>query len=333
MEDQLINVEIINELIKKSPYGIALSEFDCVNTCVGNRTIALMLWELQNFDRRITETFRKITVLNTLRININKILAHPNIDFLIQANRATLINIIFYANANMYMDVETLEIILKYHKINPDAITENNSVALFVTNSFHHPQYTGIISTLIKYGANIELNRSGLHCDQQLYGMSQNREPLQIILHHTAHFYGLKYIFGNYTHEYIDIIFTHILMCGKISSLQHLNEKDRKSIRIFEDWLRNIRQLPVDIEIMRTVLIEPINEFNLIPQNQNTNSTVRKMCIFRQNLECLTQRKITVPAYKYYHIAIIILFLMNNPKLIDLSRDILRGIASFVFNY
>uniref|UniRef100_A0A6C0C8R4 Uncharacterized protein n=1 Tax=viral metagenome TaxID=1070528 RepID=A0A6C0C8R4_9ZZZZ len=333
MEHQLVNVEIINELIKKSPGGIALSKFDSINTCVDYNTIASMLLELKRF--------YKTDARNTLRININKILAHSNIDFTMYQNKGTLINMIFHADEYLYMDVETLETILKYHKWNPDNIIEKNSVAYFVKKNSHyqrHPQYAEMISTFIKYGANIELHLSGLSCGQQLYFTVENDDAFQIIMSHTTNFYDLKGLFG-YARErtYGDVhttkIFEHILIYGKISSLQYLDEKEYKNIRTFEEWLRNIRKFPLSIDLMRIAFIDPIKSFNLIDKDQHVNNAVRHLCVFRQNLECLTKSEITIPAYKYYHVAIIILFLINNPKLIVLSRDILRRIASFVFNY
>uniref|UniRef100_A0A6C0C6R5 Ankyrin repeat protein n=1 Tax=viral metagenome TaxID=1070528 RepID=A0A6C0C6R5_9ZZZZ len=339
MEHQLTNVEIINELIKKSPYGIALSKFNDINSRVHNDTVVSMILQLRHFDNRIAEKFGRSIVYSALRINICKILLHPDIDFSIDQNKSTLAYMMFGGNKKIYMDIETVETILKCHKLNPDNIIKNNSVAKFMAKNFYHPQYVEMISMLIKYGANIELNCSFFSCVQQPYIMGHNNmNALEIILSNTTNFYDLGNMFNigmtrTFTDNHFKIIFDHILMHGKISSLQYLDKKEYENIRKFEEWLQNIQKLSADIDLMRTIFTEPIKAFNLTDKDQYTDSTVRKMCIFRQNLQCLTKSKITVPAYKYYHIAIIILFMINNPRVIVLSRDVLRKIASFVFNY
>jgi len=137
--------------------------------------------------------------------------------------------------------------------------------------------------------------------------------------------------YGSVDIQKIRKVFEHILLHGKISSLQNLSETDYKNIRVYENWLKTIRTQDTSIENMRLYYDLPIRCIKLSDNNE-VSETVRKMCIYRQNLEYLTKSVVTVPAYKFYDIAIIILFLMNNPRLIVLPKDMLRKIATFVFN-
>jgi hypothetical protein len=129
----------------------------------------------------------------------------------------------------------------------------------------------------------------------------------------------------------IQQVFNHILQYGKMSSLQYLYKTEYENIKAYNNWLKTIKTQDLDIETMRTYYEIPIRCIKLV-NDDDIDKIIRQMCIYRHNLEGLTKTIVTVPAYRFYDIAIIILFLMNNPRLIILPRDMLRKIAAFVFN-
>jgi len=345
MEDQIIDVAVINALIKKNPQGIALSKFENINSLVNGKTIVAMIYDLREFDIRILSMFNNTKIIyDNLRTNINKLLSHPDIDFSEVANKKVLkLMMIVSHSEHLYMNSETLDKILEHHKLNPDDICGRNSIAELLSYRLQKTDTIEKIKIFIKNGANIELNCDTSYCYAQPYAIAK-RHPIMfnIVLQHTKNFYCLGDTFSffklpnssNIDYPTIIQIFEHILQYGKISSLQYLYKKEYQNIKEFNEWIRNIKIYQnLDIEAARICFNSPINKFELINQNKDVDNIVRKMCIFRLNLECLAKNIITVPAYRFYDVAIILYFLMKNPHLTVLSRDILRLIAFFVFNF
>jgi len=346
MDRQLTDVKIINILINNSPYGIALSKFEDVNALVDNETVVSMLYRLRYFDTKTLRTFwlqeygpNDINLWDidaNLNLNINKLLSHPDINFSVTPNKNTLLlmalPIHIYGTLGSYLYIENgmLDKILGFHKLNPDVLFGDNSIFKLFNYGLDKAGLAEKIEIFIKHGADLELNVNSNSYASQPYMICFNSSIFDLILCHTKKFYCLQTVFSRQNDNVrIKKLFEHILQYGKLSSLQYLHNEQ---IPKYDEWLRNIRKINLDIETMRMCFSTPIENFELIKFNRDVDNIIRKMCIFKQNLECLTKNTITVPAYRFYDIAIIILFLMKYPQLTVLSQDILRLVAFFVFN-
>lgn len=127
-------------------------------------------------------------------------------------------------------------------------------------------------------------------------------------------------------------IFSAILRFGKLSALEYLTD-DQKKIKCFNDHLREIRgYTDLDIDTLRKYFAVPIDYFQIVQNNSHANGIIRRLIMFKHNLECLTRHTIIVPAYQYHNIAIIHWFLLKKPHLIILTRDILCYITALVFS-
>jgi len=345
MEQQIRHVNCIDILIKKGD-GIPLSKFRDVNTLIGNDTIVSMLYRLckiRNLRPFGDPEYGHVDisdedVRNNLHVNIINLLSHPDIDFSIPANKNTLVSMIIKARMvfykpglYMFASNNAMDKIFKIHKINPDILVGGNSILKLLKNVSYCDSVDRRINIFIKHGANIELNVI-YDIDRQPYMLYLNNSGmLNTILFHTKNFYCLGDGIKKHSKKMIPI-FEHILQHGKISSLRYLHAKEYENVKIYDDWLRQIRYINFDIETMRKHFSIPIKHFVIINQDIDINDIVQKMCIFKQNLECLMKSSISIPAYRFYDIAIIILFLMKNPSLIVLPQDVLRKIGSFAFN-
>jgi len=341
MDDQIINIQNVNILIKNSSEGIMISQFKDVNTIVQDETIVSMLYKLGYIDIcRLCKILCNEHVLldiadigNKLRININRLLAHQDIDFSIITNKWTLISMIMndqqhYLSENfipyLHINNETLDKILKFHKINPDILMGDNSIKKLLGGRLDRIGLAEKIDIFINHGANLELDVDSQKYRNQPYIMAlQNLKIFDTVAFHTKNFYCLGNLFFT---PFINVlpIFEHILQYGKFSSLQYLDKDGRENIKKYDHSLKNIQKLDS---------VELIQQTQLIRQSKNVDNIVRKICIFKQNLEHLTKNIITVPAYRFYDIAIILFFLIKYPQLTVLSQDILRLITFFVFNF
>jgi len=341
MEHNLTNVKIINSLIKKSPHGVPLSEFKNINDVVRNKTIVSMLYGMRNY-KYVPQENSLSEIGHNLRININKLLSHPDINFSNPINKRVLFSMMMSTsgadnllNSYLYMNNKTIDKILSLHKLNPDILLNCNSILRLLDDRLDDTYLAEKINIFIKHGADLELNITQTSYVNQPYITTLNYKNVStVILLHTKNFYRLGEVLHKLTKSVRVIeIFDHILQYGKMSSFKYLCQKECENIAAYDEWIKNIRNINLDITNMRKILAEPIKRFELISYNSKVDDIVRKMCIFKQNLECLTKNIITVPAYRFYDVAIIIKFLMNNQYLTILSHDILRYIAFFVFNY
>lgn len=315
-----------------------LFDVNNVNSCVNGTTILNLLYQLHiGCDK---EDIARQS--NRLRLEkyIVTLLTHPDIDFTIASNAMILTAVI----VDLYGDVvliknETLDKLLAYHKLDPNTVTQWDLICR-VLNQIDWTRkrfkiISGRIEMLIKYGADVNFNAKYMNVTGQPYYISKgSRRIFDIIVSHTIHFYHLgdvaRYILsGNVAVR--SEIFDNILEDGKIWSFQYLDKDSYKKIQAFEKWISNIKKYNLNIHETRECFSLPIKYFD-ITTHIGENRLIKKICIFRQNLECLTLKPITTPAYKFYHIAIFILFLMRNQYLTVLTCDVLRHIATLVFS-
>ena len=311
-----------------------------VNSCVNGTTILNLLYQLHIGCDKEDEDIASQSNRLCLEKYIITLLTHPDIDFTIASNAMILTAVI----VDLYGDVvliknETLDKLFAYHKLDPNIVIQWDLICRVLKLIDWARRRFKIISDriemLIKYGADVNFNANSTNVTEQPYYISKDsRRIFDIIVLHTTHFYHLGHVAryalsGNITVR--SKILDNILKDGKIWSFQYLDKDSYKKIQAFEKWISNIKKYNLNIREARECFSLPIKHFD-ITMHIGENRVIKKICIFRQNLECLTLKPITTPAYKFYHIAIFILFLMRNQHLTALTCDVLRHIATLVFS-
>lgn len=346
MEEYLIDYCVVKTLFSCDPEK-ELQKFNTVNTLVHGETIAGALYEMYSAicgtSRRYwychpnnpeweickfniipnTQNSEQEIYKSNIISNIHKLLTHDDIDYSIEQNKCVLKKAIL-PGGPFSVDDPTCDKILTKYNLNPDTVFGGNSISELV-----HSMRTSAerVITFHKHGANPDLHTAL----GPPYFFARKREILDAIVERTAHFDGLGDAVNEH-HSNVTKIFTSILRYGKISAFEYL-DKNKENIKSFESWIKSIRNNGnLDIQTMRIYFNTPIQRFSIIDYNKNVNDIVRKMVLFKCNLECLAQSTITVPAYKYYDVAIIILFFMRNQYLTVLTCDVLRYIAVLVFS-
>lgn len=345
MDTCLTNPELISFLI--SDDETYLSKFLDVNTLVEDQTIIHVLYDklasINNPDYAsnkcpssvlIRKSGRdKYAVVSNIVSNIRRLLMHPKIDFTIGPNREIL-EVAMFSQTHLYVTNNVLDDIFTRHKLNPDVVSDSNSISRLIYNSCNDIDK---LYMFIKHGADIHFDTEPeRHNDQPYVAALDNLLMLDVIVENTTHFYCLETTIRRCANtgpgeKNVMRLFELILRHGKIGALEHLQSKG--NIGRFSNWLKNVRaNICLDAPLMRTCIMPAVESFNLIDDNKNISDIVRKMVLFKHNLECLTQSTIAVPAHKYYDIAIIVLFLMRNPHITVLTCDVLLYITTLVFS-
>jgi len=336
METLLIDYDIIDALFKSVQLHINLADFENLNQIIHCETIVGLLfklhWSLSYFNgwgglyheqlvQRIRELGRsKDEMCANIAINIVKLLAHPNFDHSVYQNVTVLAGTII----STFIGNDQLDQILTYHNLNPDTILGGDSIGALLRDKTTDPER---ILIFLKHGAAMHFNIG--HGDQLVYMATYNSEILDVIVTHTKQFAGFSIYFGPDSNRKV---FDSVLRCGNLFALEQIGNHTT-NIQKYEKWLRTIRKhAAMDIDAMRSCFDMPIQSICLVDSDIHIDRSVRKLILFKHNLECLTQSTITVPAYKYYDVVIIILFLIKNPHLTILTCDVLRYIATLVFS-
>lgn len=337
MEALLIDHDVIDALFKSAELQSDLSDFENLNRVINCQTIVGLLhglhWALSfshgwgklyynTLIQRIHELGRSEDVMRiNLAKNIVNLLMHPDIDFSVYQNNTVLAD----ATVSDFMGNDQLDQILTRHNLDPDSILNGDSVKMLLKNQISDPER---LLMFLKYRAkrhhDIEYN------NEQLYFLATyDLKILDIVVAHTKRFDKLL-ICGDCeaTHK----VLGSVLRCGNLLALERLN-RHTVNIQKYEQWLRTIRKCTtLDLNSLRSYFEMPIQNITLIDDNEYADKCVRKLILFKHNLECLAQSAITVPAYKYYDVAIVILFLIKNSHLTVLTSDVLRYIAILVFS-
>lgn len=358
----LIDPYIINVLSKYTHPGIDLSNFTEINTIRHNMTIVMLIDGLRRHvavpfpcARNIFSDVRlnypdfyksgeygecdTVAARNNIRANIILLLKHPEMDFTIQQNLEVLREVIKRTGI-AYWEIGNDDIIeiLTLHNLNPDVIMGESSIGILLIHQsrlYFDENETCIISAFIERGANVELELDPTNLQNQPYFRTAHlcTRIRDVVISRTTNFYKLgEMIKSQDLSERGLRVIDGIAKHGKMPSLKYLSAEDYEKIQAFEGWIRNIRKLNLTIQEMREHFSVPIQNFQILNFCPIIDQKVRNMCLFRQNLECLTQSTVATPAYKYYHVAIIILFLIHNRHLTVLTCDVLRHIATLVFS-
>lgn len=273
----------------------------------------------------------QVTISDVLIANIVMLFSHSDIDFTIESNVSTL-SLFMIENDDICLGCEILDKILERHRLNPDFIVGENSVnkclKLRSESGIYEDDIFNRVTILIKHGADVNFGADKHNIHRLPYMYADFSEKLfQLILSHTNKFYCLEYVFHFLDDHYSKKIFEHILRYGKISSLKYLGLTDTAKIKAYSRRLKNISGSNA-LEYYDTLA----NYFEITTHGIEINRILRKLCVFKRNVECLVRKPINVPAYQFYDIAITFLFLINHQHLTVLTSDILRHIALFVFS-
>lgn len=343
MDEYLIDRHFIKAFISSERAGTSLEQFSTINTLVNGRTITGVLCDIQKVTcnptcaqnhielaiRREEFCISRHNMARILTLNITKLLAHPDIDFSIPSNMTSLASTMFLGFP--HTGNEIIDQILTRHKLNPDVVIGCNSVKRLLFDADPNNER---ICIYLKHGANMDLNIDRTFYGDQPYIIARDKsEIIDTIVAHTEHFRHLEKVMDPCYESVVSTrkICESILRCGKISALEYLTT-NKKNVDDFNAWLKRIRTFDLNIDEMRVAFIAPIQHFELVSNNKNASDAFRKLMLFKHNLECLTQHVITVPAYKYYDIAIILSFLIKYQHLTMLTCDVLRYITVFVFS-
>lgn len=350
---------VIRALVTNHRTGVQFDKFLTINTLQKGKTLVETLSDIylsichyinydgQNCDDLHTKygyfNIVREAVLEILVQYIKNLLCGPAIDYTIGSNIKVLAGAMspysFFA-----IDIDMIDRILSQHKLNPDIVLGCNSVVKILevhcakTWDLHCTKMChDTILIYLKHDANLNLNICITDSQKQPYMIAtKNPTILDIIVEHTEHFYGLEKLLSSFrsvtclSHD-SEKVFESILRCGKISSFKYLGGY-KTNLDIFYAWLKEIQMSNHDVESMRTYFGVPIQNFNLVKSNVHVNDSLRKLILFRCNLECLTRCTVTVPAHRHYEIAIIMYFLIKNPHLTVLTCDMLRYIVTLVFS-
>lgn len=343
MDSTFVHSYVTNELFAAAGLNFRLADVKDINSMIGNKTIIMILYKLSfairygtHWKKLISSEFikkydRNKTLGNTLLKNVRILLFHPDIDYSVGPNSKVLEIAILGGHLSLKND--EIDELLGRHRLNPDVVMGQNSVARLLGTDFRTD--TEKIILFLKYGADVDLDvQNSLYNMPYYVAASKNLVILDMIVTHTKCFRHAETMFRKDTIRDIDFdtvarLFDSILRCGKLTAFENLN----KNIINFDRWLRNIRSCTeLDMQTMRQCVDIPMDYFHLICGHKKADNSLRKLILFKHNLECMTQRTIIVPAYKYYDVAIIFLFLMRNRHLTVLTCDVLRYIVALVFS-
>lgn len=323
MDSYLINPQIIDVIIT-SETQFSLSEFLTINTLLGGKTITQTLDDALYSQTSLGRNVHRVIDADTcdiITLNIHKLLMHPEIDYSIVPNLQVLEHAMCVSNSYR-LNNATIDTLLAHHKLNPDVIASFRGdrgaiFRLLIANDVD----VELLSIFLKHGANTNFRNISWWnhpCILALHNLSTSDpalvhcklELLDTIVAHTKLFYFLKNIPFSET-IYTNKIYNSILRQGKLCALEH---SDDPNLKLLDDWLQFIRrQTHMNMRALRKIFNGTIKRLCMV------KDSVRKLLLFKHNLECLTQHTITVPAYKYYNIAIILLFLIRNSHLTVLN--------------
>jgi len=336
MDSYLINPQFIDAIIT-SETQFSLSEFLTINTLLGGKTITQTLDDALYSQTSLGRNVHRVIDADTcdiISLNIHKLLIHPEIDYSIVQNLQVLEHAMCLSNSYR-LNNATIDALLAHHKLNPDVIAsfrgERGAIfRLVIANDVD----IELLSIFWKHGADTNFGNiswSDHPCIIVLHNLSisdpalarRKLELLDTIVAHTERFYFLKNIPSSQV-ICTTKIYNSILRQGKLHALEHSRDPNTK---LLDDWMQFIRrQTHMNMRALRKI-------FNgAIKRSYMVNDSVRKLILFKHNLECLTRHTIAAPAYEYYNVAIIVLFLMRNSHLTVLTRDILRYVTALVFS-
>lgn len=344
MDPEFVHSQIADDLLVATGLNFKLVDVRDINSMFDERTIVMILYRLL-FALRYSICWEKLipskfvamrdskTLNDTLLKNIRMLLLHPEIDYSMRSNLEVL-GLAMTSTSCVSLKNHDIDEILGQRRLNPDVIMEKNSIAELL-NVYSQTDIERV-KIFLKHGADVDSRpKPNMWYNMPYYiAAKQHQSVLDTIVTHTKYFHHSGMIFGDnvalgISSETIVTLFHSILRCGKLAALENLN----KNVINFDKWLRNIRGCAgLDVRVLRQCVGIPMSCFSLIVGNQDADDILRKLILFKHNLECMTQSTITVPAYKYYDVAIIILFLMRNRHLTVLTCDVLRHIATFVFS-
>jgi len=349
----LTDLQLVNAVVESVDYRINLTEFTNINSQIqGSTIISVLLSICRRFDGY---SYSRITLANirnklpnwhvdsddihaTILENIRSLLSHPDIDFSVKPNAEALFAVmIHHCTDAPYITNDMLSSLLEHHNWNFNVVIKKNAIQEYLRaikfTKINVSEVLERIKIFTKYGARMEYGVDDTDDHNVQPYVLASHEPIifdRVILY-TNYFYGLETALLrklDIEHDGVKI-FENILQYGKISSLQYLGTESEK-ISAYEQWLKSFQTF--DADEMRKCFGVLVNNFEVTIYGHRINNIIRKICLFKCNLECLIQSTITVPAYKFYDVAIIVLFLMRNQHLTILTCDVLRYIAAFVFS-
>lgn len=236
----------------------------------------------------------QVTISDVLIVNIAMLFSHPDIDFTIESNIATL-SLFMIGNDGICLGCEILDKILERHRLNPDKIVGENSVNKCLKwrpeSGIHDDDIFTRVTILIKHGADVNFGADEHNIHRLPYMYADFSEKLfQLILSHTNKFYCLEYVFHFLDDHCSEKIFKHILQYGKISSLKYIGPTDAAKIKGYTRSLKNISGSSA-LEYYDTLA----NYFELTTHGIEINRILRKLCVFKRNVECLVRKPVKVP--------------------------------------
>ena len=299
------------------------SPFKNINSIVNEITIVEKLYNI------VTKKYcyHRATI-ELIYQNIYELLSHPDINYSIESNMKILTRMITCPVRHVVkLSTFALDEILTRNNFNPDVISGRNSIAA----NIDYTDDIEWIALFLKHGAHVELGMESRDFSKQPYMLAlQMPHVLDIIIKHTNHFYDLGKAYTKINVKDRSRILTGILRHGKIFAFKQLEKTVREHIENFDEWLYDIRA--IEASPVRRCFRLPIQQHKISEKDKAMNDIAKKIFLFKHNLECFVRGTITVPAYKYYDVAIIILFLMKNPHLVSLTCDVLRYIVTLVFS-
>lgn len=346
MENRIIDLHITKVAIRKIPGGIWVDQFKDVNDVVRGETILSMLTALQGrlplyisgtkyaTLRDPNEYVECKDIVNNISRNIRMILEDETLDVNVESNKTALMNIILKYHAGLS---KTLDKLFTRCSINPDTLislcflnpikpVKCNVIDIVGRNNSALSEE--VLEVYIKHGAQVYSSPSEWKSNTYVIYSPDYQIGYDIILQHTPIFYGLMNLFdtepstGHINSRTIPVL-NHIFMYGKYSSFLSctvLNE--------FENWIKNLKYMEHTAFTTKNIIYPAMEQFR-ITNHSCISELMKRTVIYKYNLEALAKNEITVPAYRFHHIAVIFTYLIRNTTI--LTPDVLRKILTFVF--
>lgn len=329
METRIIDLHITKVAIRKIPGAFDIKSFENVNSLVHGQTILLMLekmmqciWihisrhaEYRTLLREGKSSVKGRDIENNILRNINMILEDESLDIKIEPNRVALKCILLDGHIS---SPELYDKLFTRYKINPDIFIGHDSICPNQENS-NRQLSKKELNVFIKHGA---------QCERAYMFYSPRGSSYDIILQRTPFFHRLKDLFIKDSHGYVNPrlipVFEHIFAYGKYSSILFYQE-----IHEFDVWIKNLKHMKHTAFTTENIIHPAMKKF-AITDNKRVSELTKCMIVYKNNLEVLTKNEITMPAYRFHHIAVIFTYLISNTNI--LAPDVLRKILTFVFS-
>ncbi len=165
-----------------------------------------------------------------------------------------------------------------------------------------------------------------------IIGFAPKHRILQMILQNTKTIYNIKYLVKIYhARADMNIMFEHISNYGKMSTLDFLGKKMKNKINEFTKYLDSILQTRQIFSTEQLIMVYkyPLQNMTIDFQPVELFIEIKKMILFKYNLECLIGMPVPKPAHMYYDIVIVFVFLLKYQS--ELPTDIVKLILHKIF--